>query len=838
MSKRKRKKGPQIITAALLVTYPILCGQAASSLAFPQQQSQYQSPAFFSQTEEEYQAQVKLATQKLSSAKAALASANQKLNSATSLKASAQAGLTKAQSALDSTKSALTAALSKVEAAQTALDSAQSALDESEASLAQQVQNLATAQAALEAAKANLTIATSNLTQAQAANTSAQQAYQSAQTSQANAYQTYQAAQNTTNAKLQLLQTAQANYNNSSIPNPNYVSPTIQVPNTRIVAQTTLVPTTTTIISGGILAEVFNRQGFNNAPPLPTSTETPISTTTVPNINFQWGSGTVLNSGRSEDIIVRFTGNIVMPSSGYYRFYTPADDGTRLTLNGTLIISDWYDKGGGGSVSPEIYLEGGTSYPFTLLYYENGGGAAVQMYYYTPNTGFVLVPAAMLGTTVQSTATTYQEVTTYVEETYYTTEPNPAAYTQGTIEVNINEGWSQTFTAPEGGTFTGGTLRYQSIDRPECGADVPVPSNLIGSSTITLDANNGVYGDPCGGWYKHLTGTLTYTAVQPQYIKDPSLLPAIEAAQLDYDNALAAEQQALIQYQAAQSQSISASSSTSTSQQNLEEAQAAVTSAQSEKDAAQSDFEAAQSAKDEAASENNTLKASVSSSTAALATATSEEQSLTTQISTLESNISSAESTLESADAKVEEAQDDVASTQKDVDAAQAELDDIPPYVAPKPEPEEEEKVELPPLEDLTKVNFKEIVATDLTAAQAEQIKEAALQTFETAEKGSEEYKAALEALFVAAQQNDITVDPALAEIPGVGVAVVALADAINFLGNAGADMSPQVREESEKVVVTAVVAGNAAIAAAAGAASSAASAAAASSGPSSRKIN
>jgi hypothetical protein len=124
--------------------------------------------------------------------------------------------------------------------------------------------------------------------------------------------------------------------------------------------------------------------------------------------------------------------------------------------------------------------------------------------------------------------------------------------------------------------------------------------------------------------------------------------------------------------------------------------------------------------------------------------------------------------------------------------------------------------------ENLMEVNLAEVDPTELTEAQAEQLVEAALQTFETAEAGSPEYEQALDALFLAAQQDDIEVDPALAAIPGVGAAVQGIANAINFFGNAGADMSPKVREESEKIVVTAVVAAGAAIQSAAAAASTA----------------
>jgi hypothetical protein len=108
--------------------------------------------------------------------------------------------------------------------------------------------------------------------------------------------------------------------------------------------------------------------------------------------------------------------------------------------------------------------------------------------------------------------------------------------------------------------------------------------------------------------------------------------------------------------------------------------------------------------------------------------------------------------------------------------------------------------------EVLMAIDLEEIVATDLTEEQAEALIEAALETFETAEQGSPEYEQALEALFVAAQQDDIVLDESLAAIPLLGDVLGGALDAINFLGNAGADMSPQVREQSEKTVIASVI--------------------------------
>ena len=116
--------------------------------------------------------------------------------------------------------------------------------------------------------------------------------------------------------------------------------------------------------------------------------------------------------------------------------------------------------------------------------------------------------------------------------------------------------------------------------------------------------------------------------------------------------------------------------------------------------------------------------------------------------------------------------------------------------------------------EELMQVELDQIVATDLSEAQVEALIEAALEVFETAEPGSEEYEQALEALFLAAEADDIVLDEALATIPLLGDVLGGATELVNFLGNAGADMSPEVREDSEKVVVTAIVAVQAALSA------------------------
>lgn len=144
------------------------------------------------------------------------------------------------------------------------------------------------------------------------------------------------------------------------------------------------------------------------------------------------------------------------------------------------------------------------------------------------------------------------------------------------------------------------------------------------------------------------------------------------------------------------------------------------------------------------------------------------------------------------------------------------EPEEAEPSPLPKPEPTETPEPREPELSVEESISLVEEASSlnpdELSDAQVEQLIEAALVVFESAEQGSPEYEAALDALMVAAQADDLELPEELAAIPLIGDVAGAALEVFNVVGNIGADMSPQVREDAEKTIIASVIAAQAAI--------------------------
>lgn len=630
--------------------------------------------------------------------------------------------------------------------------------------------------------------------------------YLSAQTTQNQAQTNLIQAQNTLNQ-------AQIDYDTILIPDPTWTPLTYEQEHIRTVETITLVPRTITTLTGGLTADVFNRQGYNNAPPLPTDTERPIYSTTVPEINFQWGGGNVLGSGRSEDVIVRFTGNISFPTSGYYQFYSPADDGTILQIDGVQVTNDWRDKGGGGSTSAPIYLEGGSTHSITLYYYENGGGANVWLYYYTPQTGYQLVPAANLGT-VATTETIYIYETTYTYETYYTTEVIP-----GQTAPLINDPSLLPALEEAQQNQSSALATFNEADQ---------------KWKLAQDNQQQAAEDSLAGYYQVIDTATSLNALSSDLDVEQNAFNQTQVTYNEANEELQQSQRVRLESQQslelAQQTSNEATQDLAGSNAQLQASQDAYNTEVQKTQETKTSNEQAMASLEESSSTQSQAQATLETQTSLLSSATSNEAKASSDKDLAAANSATADATSNEASTKAQEAQatsDNAATSfQSSLKVAQATSSTIPNLIKEANDifstPQGSSKVPTNlDASNLQDIDLSQVDPTELSPEQAVLLVAAALETFETATEGSPEYEQALDALFLAAQQDDIVIDEELASIPGVGQAAVAIANVLNIVGNVGADISPKAREKAQNLVVTTLVVGQIAQAAALASASS-----------------
>ena len=125
-------------------------------------------------------------------------------------------------------------------------------------------------------------------------------------------------------------------------------------------------------------------------------------------------------------------------------------------------------------------------------------------------------------TTSSESQSTTESATTSAPTESPSTDSTPIIW-----DYSVNEGWTLEAQAPEGMVFSRVVARYVAHET-ECGADVSeiVSAVLVGSSSGTIGADNGVFGDPCPGWYKKLIVSVEYT---PAMIISPAPSQPVES---------------------------------------------------------------------------------------------------------------------------------------------------------------------------------------------------------------------------------------------------------------------------------------------------------------------
>lgn len=229
-----------------------------------------------------------------------------------------------------------------------------------------------------------------------------------------------------------------------------------------------------------------NRTGdnrFNSSPPIPPTT--PVYTEgSVTQLVGTFDSNPI--PGIYDDFIIRYQGTITSPVTKDVRFYIPGDDGIRFILDGQTIIDDWYDKGGGGTMSAAISLEAGVPHQFELWFYENGGGAWFTAYWDIYGWWQMIGDTSFGVTTTTSTTTTTSSTTTTTTQPEPTTTPEPTPTTEeSTSTTNVVVPYVST-TVPAATT----TTEHQTTTTSTTSTTV-APDTLPPDTTVPLAEEKG-----------------------------------------------------------------------------------------------------------------------------------------------------------------------------------------------------------------------------------------------------------------------------------------------------------------------------------------------------------
>ncbi len=104
-----------------------------------------------------------------------------------------------------------------------------------------------------------------------------------------------------------------------------------------------------------------------------------------PSVNFDWGTAPPATLGAGT-YSVRWTGQVMAPESGTYRFSTRTSDGVRLWINGVQVVNDWNDQVTSlWNDSAPITLTAGQKYSVKMEYYDNANPSTARLYWYMPS---------------------------------------------------------------------------------------------------------------------------------------------------------------------------------------------------------------------------------------------------------------------------------------------------------------------------------------------------------------------------------------------------------------------------------------------------------------------
>lgn len=132
-------------------------------------------------------------------------------------------------------------------------------------------------------------------------------------------------------------------------------------------------------LQGSIPASYWNEPGWQADYYNGRNFDTYVTTDTNvgPNISFNWGNGRPETGVNTDNFSIRYTRTLTLTTPLEVTFSTASDDGNRLYIDGSQVISAWYDSGNATGTYTTTLAAG--THTIIMEMYENGGGAKASL---------------------------------------------------------------------------------------------------------------------------------------------------------------------------------------------------------------------------------------------------------------------------------------------------------------------------------------------------------------------------------------------------------------------------------------------------------------------------
>ncbi|WP_151199612.1 PA14 domain-containing protein [Cryobacterium sp. LW097] len=184
---------------------------------------------------------------------------------------------------------------------------------------------------------------------------------------------------------------------------------------------------------------------------------TPVLVRTDSSISFDWGVQSPGPALPVDKFMAQWTGFITVPTAGNYTFGAIADDGARVTVNGTKTLDRWTSGASNTAAWGTAAAMGVSPTPISVDYYEVTSGAHMKLLARTPTGEEFVVPPSWF---TRSTETLPQGWSSSTALAGDAGDYSSAQVTEGSVVLTDSTGTTHTYTKKSAGGYSSPVGEY------------------------------------------------------------------------------------------------------------------------------------------------------------------------------------------------------------------------------------------------------------------------------------------------------------------------------------------------------------------------------------------